>query len=85
MRSILKIIASLKADIIAVADEKAGAEIRHAAMQDELADIARGVTYLQERLHGPRRWLDEAVAAQARGPERLTVRQTHRLDIPPTT
>ena len=39
------------------------------------------VTYLQERLHGPRRWLDEAVAAQARGPERLTVRQTHRLDI----
>jgi hypothetical protein len=38
------------------------------------------LTYLSERLNGPRRWLEEAAAAQARGPERLAVRQTHRLD-----
>ena len=38
------------------------------------------VTYLAERLHGPRRWLQEAIEARARGPERLAVRQTHRLD-----
>jgi hypothetical protein len=38
------------------------------------------VTYLSERLHGERRWLQEAIDAQARGPERLAVRQTHRLD-----
>jgi hypothetical protein len=38
------------------------------------------VTYFSERLNGPRRWLQEAMDAQARGPERLTVRQTHRLD-----
>jgi hypothetical protein len=37
------------------------------------------VTYLTERLNGPRRWLDEAVAAQARGPETLRVRATHRV------
>ncbi|MFN8636190.1 MAG: hypothetical protein U0893_20255 [Chloroflexota bacterium] len=41
------------------------------------------VTYLSERLNGPRRWLDEAVAARARGPERLAVRQTHRYDVDP--
>ena len=38
------------------------------------------LTYLSERLNGPRRWLQEAVDARARGPERLAVRQTHRLD-----
>jgi hypothetical protein len=38
------------------------------------------VTYLAERLHGPRRWLQEASEARARGPERLALRQTHRLD-----
>ena len=38
------------------------------------------LTYLSERLNGPRRWLQEAIDARARGPERLTVRQTHRLD-----
>jgi hypothetical protein len=38
------------------------------------------VTYLLERLNGSRRWLQEAVEARARGPERLAVRQTHRLD-----
>ncbi|MFN8636189.1 MAG: HipA family kinase [Chloroflexota bacterium] len=39
------------------------------------------VTYLSERLNGPRRWLEEAVAVRARGPERLAVRQTHRYDV----
>lgn len=38
------------------------------------------LAYLSERLNGPRRWLQEAVDARARGPERLTIRQTHRLD-----
>jgi hypothetical protein len=39
------------------------------------------LAYLSERLHGPRRWLQEAIDARARGPERLTVRQTHRFDV----
>jgi len=39
------------------------------------------VTYLSERLHGPRRWLQEVIAARERGPERLSVRQTHRYDV----
>ena len=39
------------------------------------------MTYLSERLHGPRRWLQEAIDARARGPERLAVRQTHRYDV----
>jgi len=38
------------------------------------------LTYLSERLNGPRRWLQKAMDAQGRGPERLTLRQTHRLD-----
>jgi hypothetical protein len=38
------------------------------------------VTYLSERLNGPRRWLQEAIDARRRGPERLAIRQTHRLD-----
>jgi hypothetical protein len=38
------------------------------------------LTYLSERLHGPRRWLQEAIDARRRGPERLAIRQTHRLD-----
>ena len=39
------------------------------------------MTYLSERLHGPRRWLQEAIEARGRGPERLAVRQTHRYDV----
>jgi hypothetical protein len=38
------------------------------------------LTYLSERLNGPRRWLQEAIDARRRGPERLAIRQTHRLD-----
>jgi hypothetical protein len=38
------------------------------------------VEYLVERLNGPRAWLAEAVTARRNGPERLSVRQTHRVD-----
>jgi hypothetical protein len=37
------------------------------------------VIYLGERLNGPRAWLAEAVAAHARGPETLRLRDTHRV------
>jgi hypothetical protein len=36
-------------------------------------------TYLSARLNGPRRWLQEAVDAQRRGPEPLARRLTHRV------
>jgi hypothetical protein len=36
------------------------------------------LTYLTERLNGPRTWLAEAIAAQQRGPRELAVRLTHR-------
>jgi HipA-like protein len=36
-------------------------------------------TYLSARLNGPRRWLQEAIDAQRRGPERLARRLTHRV------
>jgi hypothetical protein len=37
------------------------------------------VTYLAERLDGPRAWLAEAIAAQQRGPRTLGPRLTHRV------
>jgi hypothetical protein len=37
------------------------------------------VTYLTARLNGPRDWLQEAIDAQSRGPERLARRLTHRV------
>jgi hypothetical protein len=37
------------------------------------------VTYLKERLSGPRPWLAEAIAAQQRGPKQLGRRLTHRV------
>jgi hypothetical protein len=50
------------------------AEFAHAAEQREAY-----VTYLVERLNGPRVWLEEAIAAQKRGPKPLRQRQTHRV------
>lgn len=51
--------------------------------EDEFADTgqqrAAYVIYLAERLSGSRAWLTEAIAAQARGPKQLGVRQTHRV------
>jgi hypothetical protein len=41
------------------------------------------VRYLSERLHSPRPWLEEAIDAQRRGPERLAVRATHRVGPEP--
>jgi hypothetical protein len=37
------------------------------------------LTYLFERLSGPRAWLSEATAAQQRGPQTLQRRLTHRV------
>ena len=37
------------------------------------------VTYLLARLHGPRRWLEEAIDAGRRGPAPLGPRLTHRV------
>ena len=49
----------------------------------EFASIAQEreayLTYLLERLNGPRAWLKEAIAAQQRGPTRLQRRLTHRV------
>jgi hypothetical protein len=50
--------------------------------EEEFADLAAHraayVYYLLARLHGPRKWLQEAIDAQRRGPERLAPRLTHR-------
>ncbi len=68
----------------AVVDDVPDAWLGGEPLFPTLADHRQAyVTYLSERLHGPRRWLDEAAAARARGPERLAVRQTHRLDTAP--
>ncbi|MFN8523634.1 MAG: HipA family kinase [Chloroflexota bacterium] len=37
------------------------------------------VAYLTARLNGPRAWLQEAITARQRGPERLGLRATHRV------
>ncbi|MDQ3812102.1 MAG: aminotransferase class I and II [Chloroflexota bacterium] len=37
------------------------------------------LTYLVERVNGPRPWLEQAIAARARGPRPLRVRTTHRV------
>lgn len=46
---------------------------------DLAAHRAAYVTYLSERLNGPRRWLEEAVEAQKRGPVTYVPRTTHRV------
>jgi HipA-like protein len=51
--------------------------------EPEFANVAAQreayLTYLAERLNAPRPWLEEAVAAQARGPKTLGRRLTHRV------
>jgi hypothetical protein len=37
------------------------------------------ISYLVERLTGPRTWLETAVEAQRQGPSKLTPRLTHRV------
>jgi hypothetical protein len=68
--------AALRAVVNAVPDEWLGGE---ALFPDLAAHRGAYVTYLAERLHGPRRWLQEAQEAIARGPERLAPRYTHRV------
>jgi hypothetical protein len=46
---------------------------------DERAQREAYVTYLVERLNGPRAWLDEAIAAQQRPQPSLSPRLTHRV------
>jgi hypothetical protein len=50
--------------------------------ENEFADVAAHraayVDYLLARLNGPGEWLQEAIDAQRRGPERLAPRLTHR-------
>jgi methyl-accepting chemotaxis protein len=49
VRSILKIIRRLERDVTDVADLKEGATISHASGRDEIAAIARAVSYLKDR------------------------------------
>jgi hypothetical protein len=53
------------------------------AASHEFADMREQrqayVSYLVERLNGPRPWLQEAIAAQQRGPTPLQPRLTHRV------
>jgi hypothetical protein len=68
--------AVLQDAVAGIPDEWLGEE---AVFPDRAAHRAAYVTYLRERLHGPRAWLDEAIAAQQRGPARLGPRLTHRV------
>jgi HipA-like kinase len=66
----------IRAVVAAVPDEWLGGE---AIFPDLAAHREAYVTYLKERLNGPRRWLQEAQEAIRRGPERLAPRFTHRV------
>ncbi len=63
------------AAVAAIPDAWLGGEAEFA---DVAAHRAAYVEYLRARLHGPRAWLQEAIDAQRRGPERLAIRLTHR-------
>jgi hypothetical protein len=67
---------AIRAVVASVPDEWLGGE---AIFPDLAAHREAYVTYLTERLHGPRRWLQEAQEAIRRGPERLAPRFTHRV------
>src|ERR1051326_4141522 len=48
------------------------------ALEEGVDNLRQGyMTFLNERLNGPRAWLAEAIAARARGPEVLRRRLTH--------
>jgi len=63
------------AAVAAIPDAWLGGEAEFA---DVAAHRAAYVECLLARLHGPRAWLQEAIDAQRRGPERLAIRLTHR-------
>jgi len=67
---------ALQRVVAAVPDEWLGDEPE---FPDLAAHRAAYVTYLSERLNGPRRWLEEAVEAQKRGPVTYVPRTTHRV------
>ncbi|HLH23218.1 MAG TPA: HipA family kinase [Chloroflexota bacterium] len=67
---------AIRAVVAAIPDEWLGGE---ATFADLAAHRAAYVTYLWERLTGPRAWLEAAIAAQRRGPARLAPRLTHRV------
>lgn len=67
--------AAIREVVAAVPDDWLGGEARFADLD---AHRAAYITYLLERLQGPRRWLQEAQEAVRRGPERLAPRLTHR-------
>ncbi|MFN8513186.1 MAG: HipA family kinase [Chloroflexia bacterium] len=67
---------AIRAIVNAVPDGWLGGE---AIFPDLAAHREAYVTYFTERLHGPRRWLQEAQEAIGRGPERLAPRFTHRV------
>jgi hypothetical protein len=68
---------AVRAAVTAIPDEWLGGEALFADLAEHRAAYVR---YLLLRLNEPRPWLEEAIAAQARGPERLTRRLTHRRD-----
>jgi hypothetical protein len=69
--------ATLEAIIDTLPDEWLGEEEVFAG-----ADALRQayVTYLRERLDGPRAWLSEAISARRNGSKPLSVRETHIVD-----
>ena len=68
--------ASLQAIVASIPEEWLGEEPEFATTDDLRAAY---VGYLEERLNGPKPWLQEAIAAQQRGPTRLQRRLTHRV------
>ena len=67
---------AIRAVVAGVPDVWLGGE---AIFADIAAQREAYVDYLSARLHGPRRWLQEAQEAIRRGPERLAPRFTHRV------
>jgi hypothetical protein len=68
---------AVRAAVAAIPEEWLGGEALFADLAEHRAAYVR---YLLLRLNGSRPWLQEAIAAQARGPERLARRLTHRRD-----
>jgi hypothetical protein len=65
----------------AIVDDVPDAWLGDEVLFPTLAEHRRAyVTYLSERLNGERRWLQAAIDAQGREPERLALRLTHRVE-----
>ena len=68
--------AALRRVVASVPDAWLGGEALFADIAEQRAAY---LEYLTTRLHGSRRWLQEAIAAQARGPQIYAPRLTHRI------